>query len=928
MDDSTIKDLDATETTKESSTFEDPDRTLDTKPSISTKTEYELTLEDPQLRQQLKEVNPLYLPHEFRSLPQTFDPKVYKFPSSYFENTSREKRLLAYADNFRRQYSNRFPDRTPLFLTPMNELHVRKFVCTTIRPTKLPFPELHDASGAASFVADFMDISPLLPCNELPPVLLSPSTTLTLQVGTCFDYTALLCSLLIGVGYNAYVVSGYATRECCFKDESRKQCPNLTEEPKKVEMYRIPRAGKYRVKPIKEFISKYEVAMKVKELIESKEGAEKKEKEDKELREKDEEPPPDPLYGLRVHSWILILPGSRDVEEVCFIEPFTGESLSIKTTVYLGIESVWNGTNYWVNMQDCTNGIGNMRYDLNALEDWEFMLPSGLLNEKLMPANGQLSKVSKESLNAAETLTKCDLGLDYGLHLLEDERKSNLPGEGTRNKPEADLLDTLLLFDLPVSWTRPITLSDAQYHQRYPNCQKIMLYNRARLIKFSPYSQKSGMVTKLTIYSDKNYRNPIEEREYFENRKDKLVSRITDMKKDQVRESFAHGRMGDHLRTHSYLINNPGVDASRSMEFYQKIRIDGLMKRERDGAVMKEWYENRDDRLIYRETHFGRTVRKFGSPLIIKGGPQQHEASEQKATKKCFKEIEIIKECFSRNPDLPADEDVEERTFDINANKYYIKYHVADDCIFPCRREFNKPVESLDRRQVIELQPDTHTAFHTKLNPPRKTNVEIYQMLLELTDLEREAKEIVRASESEVQSILDARAEEELKPDLEVGLWDTLRNEEMQKLRVALEGHAEQERKKQREKEMDFLAPYFYMLDIDGDNLSRADAYAAREACLKDLKERLIKKANIIQARLEAETSALQRKQQWFQLNQINLTKDDETAYLQYCSDAALKIATLESTLLKHKETAPLKYMLLEKQLRTDPRLADFLDTS
>lgn len=201
-------------------------------------------------------------------------------------------------------------------------------------------------------------------------------------------------------------------------------------------------------------------------------------------------------------------------------------------------------------------------------------------------------------------------------------------------------------------------------------------------------------------------------------------------------------------------------------------------------------------------------------------------------------------------------------------------------------------------------------------------------MLLELTDLERDAKEIVRVSESEVQSILDARVEEELKPDLEVGLWDTLRNEEMRKLRIALEAHAEQERKRQREKDMDFLLPYFYMRDIDGDKLSREDAYAVREACLQDLKERLIKKANTIQSRFEAETSALQRKQQWFQLNQINLTKDDEAAYLQYCNDAAFKIANLEIMLLNHKQTAPLKYMLLEKQLRTDPRLAGFLDAS
>lgn len=201
-------------------------------------------------------------------------------------------------------------------------------------------------------------------------------------------------------------------------------------------------------------------------------------------------------------------------------------------------------------------------------------------------------------------------------------------------------------------------------------------------------------------------------------------------------------------------------------------------------------------------------------------------------------------------------------------------------------------------------------------------------MLLELIDLEKAAKDTVRASESEVQEILDLRALEEGKPELEVGLWDTLRNTEMHNLRIALEQHAEQERRRQKEKDLDYLAPYFYMRDIDGDKLTKEDAYAVREACLQDLKERLIKKANIIQARFEAEVSALQRKQQWFQLNQINLTKDDETAYLQYCNDAVFKITTLETMLMRHKQTAPQKYMLLEKQLRSDPRLEEFLNTN
>lgn len=63
----------------------------------------------------------------------------------------------------------------------------------------------------------------------------------------------------------------------------------------------------------------------------------------------------DPLHGLRVHSWVLVLSGKREVPESFFIDPFTARSYSTQDDHFLGIESLWNHKNYWVNMQDCWN---------------------------------------------------------------------------------------------------------------------------------------------------------------------------------------------------------------------------------------------------------------------------------------------------------------------------------------------------------------------------------------------------------------------------------------------------------------------------------------------------------------------------------------------------------------------------------------------
>ena len=61
-------------------------------------------------------------------------------------------------------------------------------------------------------------------------MLASPYTIIRRQRGNSFDYATLLCSLLLGAGYDAYVVSGYASREICNMDQSREICPLLKDD--------------------------------------------------------------------------------------------------------------------------------------------------------------------------------------------------------------------------------------------------------------------------------------------------------------------------------------------------------------------------------------------------------------------------------------------------------------------------------------------------------------------------------------------------------------------------------------------------------------------------------------------------------------------------------------------------------------------------
>ena len=71
----------------------------------------------------------------------------------------------------------------------------------------------------------------------------------------------------------------------------------------------------------------------------------------------EEAPPPDKFHGLRIHCWVLVLMGKRDVGHNFFIEPTTGMAHPLDWEEYQGIEVLWNHKNYWVNMQDCSLGV-------------------------------------------------------------------------------------------------------------------------------------------------------------------------------------------------------------------------------------------------------------------------------------------------------------------------------------------------------------------------------------------------------------------------------------------------------------------------------------------------------------------------------------------------------------------------------------------
>ncbi|XP_026535952.1 dynein regulatory complex subunit 7 [Notechis scutatus] len=680
-------------------------------------------------------------------------------PESYKSNTPKEQLLLQVADNFHRQYAHLCPDRVPLFLHPINECGMEKFVSTTVRPTLLPYSELYNWDSAARFVSDYLNMEPL-PSPLAPPCYLcSPTTILRYQRGNCFDFSVLLCSLLIGAGYDAYCVNGYATKDMCMMDESTEECPLLQKPEETVK--KKEKARKYAIKPPRDLRSKYELRQEEKQQAKEQAAEDKKQKEEEEKK-------------------------------------------------------------------------ADLLFDLGDPVRWEFMLPS----------------TDKPLLSLPEMEEEEDLGEDDVEDLMkEDESKS---------------------FDMPASWVEQIHVSPKEFETRCPQGKKLIQYKNAKLEKWAPYLNVNGLITRLTLYEDPDCTKVLEVKEWFKNREDKLDIRELNKQTNIIAEQFLPGHaLG--LRAHMYKTMEP--ETERTMEFYNETRVDGLQKRTETSQEMAEYFEGRLDFLSYRHAEFGKRIKKLTKKMAT--------------TESNARPILKITERFHRNPSKPADEDVAERIFLISEDKIVLTYHCKENYITPSKREFNKHTDVDSKGNKIIMSRDMCISYQAGPVEKEKKLFHLYEMLMQLIEDEKRSRHLV---------------------------WESEIEERLQ----------QEERQRQVEQELDYLAPF--LIQVGGlEKMTKWLALRLKEDCLNDFKHRLVDKANLIQARFEKETQELQKKQQWYQQNQLNMTLEDEDAYLNYCSEAMFRIRILELRLSRHKERAPLKYIALEEKLSKDPRLSEYL---
>jgi hypothetical protein len=185
-----------------------------------------------------------------------------------------------------------------------------------------------------------------------------------------------LCSLLIGCGYDAYCVYGTAPKEITTKDESLMDCPfNLEmaeneedEDPlvDKDEEQMIDKKPPL-VQPLEDFyvskkgphISEFDMEVSTKLAREAEEARLKAITIDDDQPDFEKE---DEFGQSRLHCWVLVNKGNRELTETFFIEPTTGRRYEINNAPYYSVECIFNHENCWINL-DPTCGLDEINFE-------------------------------------------------------------------------------------------------------------------------------------------------------------------------------------------------------------------------------------------------------------------------------------------------------------------------------------------------------------------------------------------------------------------------------------------------------------------------------------------------------------------------------------------------------------------------------------
>ena len=826
--------------------------------------------------------------------------KANSVPISYRTNSTKEELCFEYIQTFLDQYKELYPKRNLPYMLAENEYGVKKFVCTTLRPTQLPIPELYDLHECASFLSSYIVYEPLNPPSEPPKTLYSPTQTLNSCCGDSFDCAMLMCSFLIGAGYDAYVVYGNAPKFVTLRDQRAQECPLINSTASAEGQSKAPSsAGDDSESKRNEVnVEGYEITDNHVQdsayIADTKRAEADKERDSFQLWVPSEEEQRKEDEGKKVkrcHAWVFVQAGRRDVKESCFIEPATGRPYSTRSSPFTNIVAMWNHANYWVNLQ-MNFKTADMRFDLSDAKCWENLF----------------------------LVTSANTDKDDDANKGDEEDEAGVT-EGKEGEVDGATHEINRAFDCPATWVEPLVLEHPKYLLRFPPTgRRMVLYHKAKAYFYARGVSRQAVTMRIILYLDAECTIVKEIHEWFENRADKLYKR--------VRYLLGNARNVDHYHPGSLggvtvWTEYPGKRIE--VDFNVDSRLDRLYRRvELIGSKIEEYFEGRSDLLRYRATDCTTDPGLAGSRQFTANGGT------------LAPEIHVLKMVLKYDqPANPGSDDVATRIFSVPFGKLTTYYHFDKFKVTGKVRTFLHT-----RGPSIPIMSDQAMMQELGLE-------EDPDELQDAATAEREAFAAVKGSMAQFHKITEARVNVEANPlmdpsvfDLALdGIWNINLGDRLVggKKKKAGDGNQDTGGDGDGSSNMDesqtiaevandgnlhtadYLAPFLRVVK-DVRNVTKEEALEVRQTCLDAAKARLVERANIIQARLNDENAKLGRKQEQFQRSQRegNLSTEE---YEKYCTDAMFRIQILEQRLVTHEENALKKFLELDVRLSNDPRL-------
>ncbi|CAK9026938.1 Dynein regulatory complex subunit 7 (Coiled-coil domain-containing protein 135) (Coiled-coil domain-containing protein lobo homolog) (Spermatogenesis-related gene in late stages of spermatogenesis cells protein), partial [Durusdinium trenchii] len=294
-------------------------------------------------------------------------------------------------------------------------------------------------------------------------------------------------------------------------------------------------------------------------------------------------------------------------------------------------------------------------------------------------------------------------------------------GGGAPDSEERRAEHTAQILDLPSPWSERPDIPREKFHARCYQGEKTIFYHKCKVEQYAPYTQDDGLVQRMTLYKDVRRQIPLEIRERFKHRKDKLIERKRRPMQNETIERFLPGRPSTSATNAGGALKEfREISAlSRELIFY-KSRLDGLVRSvEIIGRKMFEYFEDRDDRLIYHSVTLDPSSLTSGT---LRTGTKSKDTYNVESVGDV--PIKKMTEKFRRNPEVPADEDIAKISFYLTEQSSASIYSSTGKI----RVDYHRDPGSLTFRQCMYHYEDGNLR-RRPASLPQPTQAEVHKLL-------------------------------------------------------------------------------------------------------------------------------------------------------------------------------------------------------